>query len=115
MTRPELVEVDYDELPPSKNGRRPELRESDATNLAGQDTGRHTLSHTRLSVWLACHRKFELSYLQRLELEEVPRYFTLGKAYQKAIEFGDPEVGVRFLNGFEPCENCKGTGQTYEK
>lgn len=109
-TRPALHETDYEELPPAKNGRRPVLRESDCTNLAGQDTGRHTLSHTRLSVWLACHRKFELSYLKRLELTARPRAFTLGSAYQKAIEFGDPEVGVRFLNGFEPCEDCGGRG-----
>lgn len=110
MTRPEIIEADYEELPAAADGRRPVLRPSDCTNLAGTDTGRHTLSHTRLSVWLACHRKFELSYLKRLEAVSRPRHFTLGTAYQKAIEFGDPEVGVRFLNGFEPCEACKGRG-----
>lgn len=105
-----LLERDYDELPPTKDGRKPILRPSEAINLAGQDTGRHTLSHTRLAVWLACHRKFELDYLQRLELVRAPRYFTLGKAFQKAIEHQDPEVGVRLLNGFEPCEACRGKG-----
>lgn len=111
MIGPQLMESDYEELPPAKDGRRPVLRASDATNLASiEDTGRHTLSHTRLSVWLACSRKFELSYVKRLETVERPRYFTLGTAYQKAIEFGDPEVGVRFLNGFEPCEPCAGIG-----
>jgi hypothetical protein len=110
MTAPALEEIDYEALPPSRNGRRPELRPSEAINLAGIDTGRHTLSHTRMSVWLACHRKFQLHYLNRLETVARPRYFTLGTAYQKAIEFGDPEVGVRFLNGFEPCEPCEGVG-----
>lgn len=110
--RPDLHEIDYEELPAARNGRRPKLRASDATNLAGVDTGRHTLSHTRLSVWLACHRKFELSYLKRLEQVERPRYFTLGSAYQKAIEWQDPQVGLRFLEGFEPCETCKMRGYT---
>lgn len=103
-----LVERDLDGLPVARNGRKPTLRPSDATNHAGTETGRHTLSHTRLSVFLACHRKFDLEYLERLEPIVEPRYFGLGKAYQKAIEFQDPEVGVRFLNGFEPCDVCGG-------
>lgn len=89
---------------------RPTLRESDATNLAGQDTGRQHLSHTKVSIFLACERKFDLHYLQRLELIARPRAFTLGTAYQKAIEHQDPEVGVRFLNGFEPCKTCGARG-----
>jgi hypothetical protein len=107
VTGPTVLERDYDELPAARNRRKPELRPSDVTNLAGQETGRHTLSHTRISVWLACHRKFELGYLKRLELARRPRYFTLGSAFQKAIEYQDPEVGVRLLNGFEPCPDCK--------
>lgn len=113
MTSP-LLERDFDELPASAAGRTPILRASEAENLAGVDTGRHTLSHTRLSVWLACHRKFELDYLKRYELVRRPRYFTLGAAYQKAIEYHDPEVGVRLLNGFEPCPSCQGRGHTGE-
>lgn len=108
MTAPAILERDYDELPAGRMGRTPILRPSDRVNLAGQETGRHTLSHTRISVWLACHRKFELNYLKRLELTRRPRYFTLGAAYQKAIEYQDPEVGVRLLNGFEPCATCGG-------
>lgn len=104
MRETPLLERDLNALP--AGARRPILRPSDCTNLAGVDTGRHTLSHTRVSVFLACHRKFELEYLQRLEPVVEPRYFGLGKAYQKAIEFQDPEVGVRFLNGFEPCPSC---------
>lgn len=107
------LERDYDELPATKKGRKPTLRESDAVNLAGQETGRQTLSHTRISSWLACERKFELHYLKRLELIAEPRGFTLGTAYQKAIEYQDPEVGVRYLNGFEPCPLCGGSGNDH--
>lgn len=106
----ELAERDFEALPLAKNGRRPVLRPSEGTNLAGVDTGRHTLSHTRISVFLSCHRKFQLEYVERLQTIVRPRYFSLGSAYQKAIEFQDPEVGVRLLNGFEPCETCHGNG-----
>jgi hypothetical protein len=106
MTVPQVLERDYDDLPVGRDGRRPELRPSDQVNFAGQETGRHTLSQTRVGVWLGCHRKFELNYLKRLELVRRPRYFTLGAAFQKAIEYQDPEVGVRLLNGFEPCPDC---------
>jgi hypothetical protein len=94
--------------------RTPTLRPSEAINLAGVDTGREHLSHTRASLWLACHRKFELHYLKRLELVTRPRQFTLGSAFQKGIEFQDPEVGVRYLNGFEPCPMCKMDGWVNE-
>ena len=94
--------------------RKPVLRSSEAINLAGIETGREALSHTRASLWLACHRKFELHYLKRLELVTRPRQFTLGSAFQKGIEYQDPEAGVRYLNGFEPCDVCGGAGATGE-
>jgi hypothetical protein len=81
-------------------GLRATLREADRTNLAGQDTGRMALSHTRLSVFLACHRKFELSYVKRLESIRKPRPLSLGAAFQKAVELGDPEAGVLLLEGW---------------
>lgn len=77
------------------------LRPSDATNLAGQDTGRDTLSHSKLSLVLACARKYELHYEKRLELIARPRPLSLGSAFQKAIEFQDPEAGVLALQGHD--------------
>lgn len=94
--------------------RHPELRPSEALNLAGVDTGRQTISHTSISRWLACHRKWELHTLKRLELIARPRAFTLGSAFQKGIEYQDPEVGVRYLNGFEPCATCRMDGWVNE-
>jgi hypothetical protein len=85
---------------------RPTLRDPDLENLHGQDTGRETLSHTRLSVFLACHRKFELDYIRRLEPIRKARALTLGGAYQKGVEFQDPEAAVLALNGHE-LEKCR--------
>ena len=87
-----------------------ELRPSDALNLSGHDTGRRELHQTDISVLLACNRKYELKYLQGLELIETPRPLSLGSAFQKAIEYQDPEVGVRALRGEEQCDFCGGHG-----
>jgi hypothetical protein len=69
----------------------PDLLRSDAVNLAGQDTGRQHLSHTALSILLSCQRKYELHYLKRLSLVSRPRPFSMGSAFQKAVELGDPD------------------------
>ena len=90
-----------------------QLRPSDATNLAGktdEELGRRHLSHSRLSVLLACNRKYDLKYNHGLELIEIPRPLSLGKAFQKAIEHQDPETGVRALRGQETCPECGGEG-----
>lgn len=92
----------------------PELRPPEVENLAGAETGRSSLSHTRLSVFLACHRKFELDYVRRLELIQRPRALSLGAAYQKAIEYQNPEVGVALLNGWNICPKCAGRGEFCE-
>jgi hypothetical protein len=78
------------------------LRPSDAENLAGVDTGRAHLSHTRLSMFLACHEKFNLHYERRLERIDKRESLEMGKAYQKAIELQHPEVGPLVLDGWEP-------------
>jgi hypothetical protein len=88
---------------------KPELRAPDCQNLVGNDGGRYNLSHTRLSVFLACHRKFELDYIKRLESIRKPRALSMGAAFQKGIELQDPEAAVRALNGYElvDCDACK--------
>jgi hypothetical protein len=76
------------------------LRDPECENLAGRDTGRDTLSHSKLALLLACHRKYELHYEQRLEPIRKPHAFSLGSAFQKAIELQDPEAGPMILDGW---------------
>jgi hypothetical protein len=91
-----------------------QLRPSDATNLAGktdEELGRAHLSDSALNKFLACQRKWDLHYNERLEPIERPRALTLGSAFQYAIEHQSPEWGVRALRGEHPCAECGGRGQ----
>jgi hypothetical protein len=78
----------------------PILRPSDAENLAGVETGRAHLSHSRIGMFLACHRRYELHYEERLEPVSRPAALSMGSAFQKAIELQDPDVGSLILDGF---------------
>jgi hypothetical protein len=80
----------------------PILRPSDAENLAGVETGRQHLSHSRIGVFLACHQKYNLQYNERLEPVSRPAALSMGSAFQKAIEMQDPEAGPRVLDGWVP-------------
>lgn len=71
---------------------KPTLRSSDATNLAGTETGREHLSHTRIGVLQACHRKYELFYEKRLERIDRVESLEMGKAFHKGIELRRPEA-----------------------
>lgn len=71
---------------------KPTLRPSDATNLAGTETGREHLSHTRIGVLQACHRKYELHYEKRLERIDRVESLEMGKAFHKGIELRRPEA-----------------------
>jgi hypothetical protein len=84
----------------------PILRPSDAENLAGQDTGREHLSHSRLNLFLACHEKYNLHYNERLEPVGGIEALSLGSAFQKAIELQDPEAGPQALDGYTPVEGA---------
>lgn len=77
--------------------RDPVLRPSDATNHAGQDTGRDTLSHTLLTTFLACPQRFDFRYQQRLEAVSRRDALTLGSAFQYGIEHRDPAAGAAQL------------------
>jgi hypothetical protein len=83
----------------------PILRPSDAVNLAGQETGREHLSHSRLNLFLACHEKYRLHYEERLEPIGGIDALSMGSAFQKAIELQDPEAGPLALDGYVPVEN----------
>ena len=69
-----------------------QLRPSDAVNLAGEDTGREYLSHSRIGILLACQRKYELTYDKRLERIDRGDALEMGAAFQKGIEANDPLV-----------------------
>jgi hypothetical protein len=81
-----------------------ELRPSDCENLVGQETGRGRLSHTSLSMQLACLRKFGWAYVEQLELISKPRPLSMGTAFHKAIEAGDPKVGIDLMLEREPAD-----------
>lgn len=70
-----------------------ELRPSDAVNLAGHDTGREYLSHSRIGILLACQRKYQLHYEARLERVDRGEAREMGAAFQKGIEANDPITG----------------------
>jgi hypothetical protein len=78
----------------------PILRPSDAENLAGQDTGREHLSHSRLNLFLACHEKYNLHYNERLEPVGGIEALSLGSAFQKAIEHQEPNIAALALDGW---------------
>lgn len=75
----------------------PDLIESDATNLAGEDTGRAHLSASQVSTLLACPQKYAYSYEEGIEPIAIRPALSLGKAFQRAIEMDDPETGVRAI------------------
>lgn len=72
----------------------PPLRASDATNLAGVDTGRDHLSHSSIGVQNSCLQKYDFRYQERLELISRPKPLTLGKAFQRALELEDPDAAA---------------------
>jgi hypothetical protein len=76
---------------------RPDLIESDATNLAGEDTGREHLSASQISTLLACPQKYGFSYDEKLQPIAFRPALSLGRAFQLAIEHGDPEAGAKAI------------------
>jgi hypothetical protein len=80
----------------------PILRPSDCENLAGTDTGRSHLSHSKLNKFLACHELFANHYERRLERIDKRESLEMGKAYQKAIELQDPDAAPLVLDGWTP-------------
>jgi hypothetical protein len=90
----------------------PILRPSDVENLAGTDTGREHLSHSKLNKFLACHELYANHYERRLERIDKRESLEMGKAYQKAIELQDPDAAPLVLDGWEMCGVCDGEGFT---
>lgn len=77
----------------------PELIPSDVQNLVDQEDreGRATLSHSSLNSQLACHQRYAYEYVDKIEPISKSAGRRLGGAFAKALEAGDPEVGVAFL------------------
>jgi hypothetical protein len=88
----------------------PILRPSDVENLAGTDSPREHLSHTRISMFLACHQKYGHHYDARLERIDKRESLEMGKAYQKAIELQDPDWAPLVLDGYTPVWADSGHG-----
>jgi hypothetical protein len=63
-------------------------------------------------VFLACHRKYELHYEERLEPVSRPAALSMGSAFQKAIELQDPEAGPLALDGHAPFYDADGARST---
>lgn len=74
-----------------------ELRPPDLVNLApatDEEVKRLHLSHSSIGVQLACLKKYEWSYVKRLEKIDRPNALSMGSAFQKAIELRDPQAGA---------------------
>jgi hypothetical protein len=74
-----------------------DLRPAEAVNLAGQETGRRTLSHSTLNLWLACPQKFGWAKAERLEPIKESRALSLGRAFHYGIEANSPQAALDFL------------------
>lgn len=61
------------------------------------DTGRERLSNTKLDIQLNCLRKYENKYVKRLEPVRKKESLSMGGAFHKAIEWGDPDKGAALL------------------
>jgi hypothetical protein len=57
--------------------------------------GRAHLSHSKIGTMLACERRYELHYEERLQLIRGRPALDLGRAFHEAIEKGDPEYGAQ--------------------
>ena len=76
----------------------PELRESEAKNLAGksdEELGRRHLSHSSLSAQMACNQLYEYEYVQKIAPISGGAPRRMGGAFSKGLEAGDPEAAVR--------------------
>lgn len=69
----------------------PELRPSEAENLAGMDTGREHLSHSQVSTLLTCPQKYAFEYEEKIEPIARREALSMGKAFQYGIEMEDPQ------------------------
>lgn len=92
--------------------RQPEtsftLRPSLAENLAGVDTGRRTLSHSTLNLWLACPQKFGWAKVDHLEPVSPRPSLSLGKAFHHGVEMGGGEAAARYVIDHAPTPEDQG-------
>jgi hypothetical protein len=73
-------------------------------NCDGQETiirptGRQHLSHSSLGMQLACQRRYQHAYVDRLEPIRRKSSLSLGSAFAKAVELRDPKAGAALLEG----------------
>jgi hypothetical protein len=80
----------------------PDLRPPEAVNLADQsdeNLGRAHLSHSSLNAQLACQQKFGYEYVDKIAPISKGAPQRMGAAFAKALELGDPEVGISEVVG----------------
>lgn len=71
------------------------LRPPEAINLHGIDTGRESLSTTRIGVLLSCQQKYHWSYEQNLQPATKRASLQMGAAFAHALEVNDPQAGFQ--------------------
>lgn len=81
--------------------REAQLRPAEGENFAGQDTGREHVSHSALSTFLTCQRKYDWDKNHRLEPIATRRPLGMGRAYQLCIEHGDLNRAARVREGVD--------------
>jgi hypothetical protein len=66
-------------------------------------TGRQHLSHSSLGMQLACQRRYQHAYVDRLEPIRRKSSLSLGSAFAKAVELArSPRLGALLLEGDRP-------------
>jgi hypothetical protein len=71
----------------------------DAKGTLIRPTGRQHLSHSSLGMQLACQRRYQHAYVDRLEPIRRKSSLSLGTAFAKAVELRDPKAGAALLEG----------------
>lgn len=89
------------------------LRDPELVNLDGTDTGRDSLSHTSLGVFLACQQKWNWSREQRLEPAVTATPLAVGRAFADALEHNDPDMGERALREHAAVEAARAAGNPW--
>jgi hypothetical protein len=74
-----------------------ECENCDARGKIIRPTGRQHLSHSSLGMQLACQRRYQHAYVDRLEPIRRKSSLSLGSAFAKAVELRDSEAGARLL------------------
>jgi hypothetical protein len=83
----------------------PPCENCDGKGTLIRPTGRQHLSHSSLGMQLACQRRYQHAYVDRLEPIRRKSSLSLGSAFAKAVELRQPAAGAELADGRdEPLE-----------